>query len=247
MKGRSARSHIALHVAPRSFSGRWAPMRCGSSSTSRKRCLRPKRWHHPSGLFIVKSVRGEPELLDVGQRELVRARDAHGPGLGVQPVREGLAHRVHAAADPLLRLQHDGIVLRAQELGRRGQAGHARADDDDPLALARHVRQAVGDDVQAVPLAWHGVGDDTGCRAGWQLRPGALSFPANTRKEDRDDDEFLAGGRLPPGLPFVHLSDAVPVQPRRDAVGHPGPVPLPLRRLGASDRAHRVRGGAAGE
>ena len=59
---------------------------------------------------------------------------AYRPGANV-------AQRVDAAADPVLRLEHDRLVALPAQLIRGDEAGHAGADDDDPLALARSTLQ----------------------------------------------------------------------------------------------------------
>ena len=64
------------------------------------------------------------------------------PASAYRPVRERLAQRVDAAADALLRLEDERIVAGAQQLVGGHQAGHAGADDHDPLARAGHRRQA---------------------------------------------------------------------------------------------------------
>ena len=150
MNGLSARSHIASQVAPRSRSGRWAPMRCGLRVDLAKAMLAAEEVAPSLGIVHREVVRGEPELLDVGERELVRARDAHRTRLGVQAVRERLAHRVDAPADALLRFEDDRIVAGAQELRRGREPRHAGADDDDALARSRHGGQPVLDDAQVV-------------------------------------------------------------------------------------------------
>lgn len=69
--------------------------------------------------------------------------DAHRAGLGVQSGGEGLAQRLHTAPDPLLGFQDQGIVPRAQQFVGGHEAGHPRADDDDPLRGGRLRAQAV--------------------------------------------------------------------------------------------------------
>ena len=52
--------------------------------------------------------------------------------------------------DALLRFEDDRVVPGAQELGRGREPRHARADDDDALARARHGRKALVDDAEVV-------------------------------------------------------------------------------------------------
>ena len=70
----------------------------------------------------------------------------------------------------------------AQELGRGGEPGHARAHDDDALARARHERQALVDDAEVV-LVDHdvGIGRCPGRRAGCAAA-GAMRRACRTRR-----------------------------------------------------------------
>ena len=120
----------------------------------------------PRVRIVHREVGGrKAELVDVGQRQPVRARDAHRADLGVQAGRERLAHRVHPSAHALLRLEHHRIVARAQQLVCRDQPGHAGADDDHALARAPGGRQAVVDDPQVVVLGGHGLGRERNSHA----------------------------------------------------------------------------------
>ena len=74
----------------------------------------------------------QPELLAVRQGQVVRARDPHGAGLGVEARREG-AQRVDPAADAVLRLEHDDVVALPLQLVRGHQAGEPGTDDHHPL------------------------------------------------------------------------------------------------------------------
>jgi hypothetical protein len=75
----------------------------------------------------------------------VDARDAHRPGLGVEPRREA-AQGVHPSADPALRLEDQWIVALSSKLEGGNQAGHAGADDDHSLSLALATLEAVAGD-----------------------------------------------------------------------------------------------------
>ena len=62
------------------------------------------------------------------------------PASGVEPVGEGLPQRQHAPARAALRFEHDDLVAHFDEEPRRGEAGEARAEDDDPLGGPRRER-----------------------------------------------------------------------------------------------------------
>ena len=80
---------------------------------------------------------GSPKLLDVRERQLVRARDAHRAGLAVEPGRERLAQREDAPADAVLRLEDDRVVAGARQLVGRDEPGQAGADDRHAAAGRR--------------------------------------------------------------------------------------------------------------
>ena len=86
------------------------------------------------------------------------ARDAHRAGLGVEARRE-VAQRVDAAADAVLRLQHERLVALAAQLEGGHQPGDAAADDDHALALAGLVDQALlGHEQRPGDRAWRVFG-----------------------------------------------------------------------------------------
>ena len=88
----------------------------------------------------------EPEVVAVLEGQVVRARDAHRAGLGIEPRRK-LAQRVDAATDAVLRLQHDRLVALPAQLVSGHQAGHSAADDQYPLAFAGALPDALLGDV----------------------------------------------------------------------------------------------------
>ncbi len=92
------------------------------------------------------------EVVDVGHCQIVRAGNPHRAGLGIQPIAERLAQRVDAPADPLLRLQDNRLVSSPLQFIGRHQPSHPRSDDDDALARATRLRQAVVDDRSQVGI-----------------------------------------------------------------------------------------------
>ena len=89
------------------------------------------------------------EGVDVGHRQVVRPGNAHGAGLGIEPVAERLAQRADAAADAMLALEHDRLVPGALQFVGGRQPGHAGADDDD-LPPGRRGRWQPGADERQV-------------------------------------------------------------------------------------------------
>ena len=106
-------------------------------------------------------AQGQAQAPAVGEGEVVRSRDAHRPGLGVEAGREA-PQRVDAAADPTLRLEEADVVPLELELPGRDEPGHARTDDHDALRVLGARLEALGRDAQ--DRAFRGLRD--------RVRPG---------------------------------------------------------------------------
>ena len=124
--GSSARSHIAAHVTPRSRSFEVRADEVRLCIHFAEAVLAAEEMAPAFGVAHREVVRGEAEPLDEGERELVRAGNAHRTRFGLQAVRERLAHREHAPADAVLRFEDDRLVAGAQELRRGRQARPCR-------------------------------------------------------------------------------------------------------------------------
>ncbi len=107
--------------------------------------------HEAVGVAHHEWPHGQVEKAAVLERQVVRARDAHRAGLGVEIGAERRAQGVDATANTTLRLEHDRVVALALELERGHEAGNATADDQYALALTRAV-------VQPCPGHSQGVG-----------------------------------------------------------------------------------------
>ena len=81
----------------------------------------------------VEGLELEAEELDVVPRQVVRLGNASRAGLGVEAVRERLAHRQDAPARAALGFEEDHVVTGFLEQARRAQARKARSEHDDPL------------------------------------------------------------------------------------------------------------------
>lgn len=85
---------------------------------------------HPGVGVVHREIPGlQPEFLDVGHRQAMRAGDAHGAGFGIQAVRERLPQRVDAPAHARARLQQHRPMPGALQLVGGHQPGHARPHD----------------------------------------------------------------------------------------------------------------------
>ena len=83
-------------------------------------------------------------------------------GLGVQAGRER-AQRVDAAADPVLRLEHDDVVALALQLERRDEPRQPATDDHDPLPLARRAAPSPRPGTMRTAAGTGGVAPGDGC------------------------------------------------------------------------------------
>ena len=106
-------------------------------------------WTSPFGFPITNGVSARLNLVQDLQREIVRAGDPHRAELRVEARRE-LTAGEYAAADAVLRFEHDDLVPLVLQLVGGDEPGKAGAEHDDPLARPATAIQPVADDPKSL-------------------------------------------------------------------------------------------------